>query len=248
MGKLSSAIKAGQSAAQFANNANQARTAANDFRQADKRQMGRDAGRYAFSEGANTGKTVGKTWLKTFEVIPRLVVRTLQFILALVAVGFYGHRVDEDRKGEGHSFAPEWLFAVIVCGCSAVTAVVFLMAASAGAIPFIGSRLKMLKTYRAFAWDASLFIAWLVVFGIFAGIFLKRKSDEPYKGASVGSMKTAVWVDMVNAVLWMGSAGYGCFKTFLGRKVDEASDKVGNKLFSKKGGNDHEMKNYSESV
>ncbi|OAR01929.1 hypothetical protein LLEC1_02390 [Akanthomyces lecanii] len=195
MGKFASALKAGQTAAQFANDANNARNAANDFRKADKRQMGRDAGRYAFSEGANTGKTMGKTWLKTFEVIPRIVVRTLQFILALVAVGFYGHR-----------------------------------------------------THRAFAWDASLWIAWLVVFGIFAGIFLKRKSDEPYKGAGVGAMKTAVWVDLVNAILWMGSAGYGCCKTFLGRKVDEASDKVGNKLFSRKGGNAHEMKNYPESV
>lgn len=247
MGKLSSAIKAGQQARQFANDANNARTAVNDFRQADKGQMGRDAGRYAFNEGANTGKTMGKTWLKTFEVIPRIVVRTLQFILAIVCCGFYGHRVDADRK-DGKGFAPEWLFAIIVAGVSAVTAVLFMAAASAGAIPFIGSRLKLLKTYRAFAWDASLFIAWLVVFGIFAGIFLHRKSDEPYKGASVGSMKTAVWVDLVNAILWMGSAGYGCFKTFLGRKVDEAGDKVGNKLFSKKGGNEHEMKNYPESV
>ncbi|KAJ4150747.1 hypothetical protein LMH87_011482 [Akanthomyces muscarius] len=247
MGKLASALKAGQTAAQFANDANNARNAANDFRQADKRQMGRDAGRFAFSEGANTGKTMGKTWLKTFEVIPRIVVRTLQFILALVAVGFYGHRVDADRKDD-KGYAPEWLFAVVVAGCSAVTAISFMVAASAGAIPVIGARLKMLKTHRAFAWDASLWIAWLVVFGIFAGIFLKRKSDEPYKGASVGAMKTAVWVDLVNAILWMGSAAYGCFKTFLGRKVDEASDKVGNKLFSKKGGNAHEMKNYPESV
>lgn len=247
MGKLSSAIKAGQTAAQYANTANTARNNANEFRQADKKQMGRDAGRYAFNEGASTGKTMGKTWLKTFEVIPRIVCRTLQFILALVACGFYGNRVQADHNGD-HGYSPEWIFAIIVAGLSAATSVVFMAAASAGAIPLIGSRLKLLKTHRAFAWDASLFIAWLVVFGIFAGIFLKRKSDEPYKGASTGTMKTAVWVDLVNSILWMGSAGYGCFKTFLGRKVDSASDRVGNKLFSKKGNNEHEMKNYPESV
>ncbi|KAM3505115.1 hypothetical protein MY10362_003154 [Beauveria mimosiformis] len=247
MGKLSSFVKAGQTAAQLANDANKMRGAAADFHQADKRQMGRDAGHFAFSEGANTGKTMGKTWLKTFEVIPRLVARVLQFILALIAVGFYGHRVDKDRKS-GAALAPEWLFAVVVAGASAVTAVVFLVLASAGALPVVGARLKMLKTHRAFAWDASLWVAWLVVFAIFASIFLKRSSDDPYKGASVGPMKTAVWVDLVNAVLWMGSAGYGCFKTFLGRKIDAASDKIGNKLFSKKGGKGHEMKTYTESV
>ncbi|XWW92949.1 hypothetical protein V2A60_000877 [Cordyceps javanica] len=248
MGKLSSVIKAGQTAAKLANDANNVRTAANDLRQADKGQMGRDVGRAAFSGGANTGKEMGKSWLKTFEVIPRLVLRALQFVLALIAVGFYGHCLDADRKS-GRSFAPEWLFAVVVCGCSALTAVVFLLAASAGAIPVIGGRLKMLKTHRAFAWDASLWIAWLVVFGMFAGIFLKRKSSEPYKGASVGPMKLAVWFDLVNAVLWLASAGYGCFKTFLGNKVDAASDKIGNKLFSKKkSSNAHEMKSHSESV
>ncbi|KAJ2977421.1 hypothetical protein NQ176_g4381 [Zarea fungicola] len=247
MGKLSSAIKAGQTAAQFANNAQNAHAAAQTFRQADKRQIGRDAGRFAFNEGASTGKTVGKTWLKTFEVIPRMVVRTLQFILAIMACGFYGHRVDADRQSH-KGFAPEWIFAILVAGLSAVTAIAFVVAASAGIIPIIGSRLKLLKTYRAFAWDATLFIAWLVVFGIFAAIFLRRKNDDPYKGASVGTMKTAVWVDLVNAILWLVSAAYGCVKTFLGRKIDAASDKVGDKLFSRKGGDEHEMKNYAESV
>ncbi|KAM3434646.1 hypothetical protein MY4824_005325 [Beauveria thailandica] len=247
MGKINTMVNAGQTAAQLATDTNKMRAAAADFHQADKRQMGRDAGHFAFSKGANTGKTMGKTWLKTFEVIPRLVARVVQFVLALIAVGFYGNRVDEDRKS-GAALAPEWLFAVVVAGTSAVTAVVFLGLASAGALPVVGARLKMLKTHRAFAWDASLWVAWLVVFGIFASIFLKRSSDDPYKGASVGVMKTAVWVDLANAVLWMGSAGYGCFKTFLGRKMDAASDKVGNKLFSKKGGKGHEMKTYTESV
>ncbi|EGX90637.1 hypothetical protein CCM_07057 [Cordyceps militaris CM01] len=247
MVQLTSILKAGRTAAKFANDANTARAAANDFRQADKAQMGRDAGRMAFSEGANTGAAMGKTWLKTFEVVPRLVVRGLQFVFALVAVGFYGHRVDADRKAE-RAIAPEWLFAVVVCGLSALTAVAFVLAATAGAIPVVGGFLKMLKTHRAFGWDATLWIGWLVVFGMNAGIFLKRSADDPYKGASVRVMKVAVWVDLVNAVFWMLSAAYGCIKTFLGAKVDAASEKVGNKLFSKKGGNKHEMKNMSTNV
>lgn len=255
MGKLSSAIKAGQTVASAAQSANALRGAANDFRTADKQQMGRDAGHYAFKEGAATGKTMGKTWLKTFEVIPRLVCRGLQFILAIVAIGFYGNRVQADGKSD-HGYSPEWLFAVIVASLSALTAVAFTATASAGVIPVVGSRLKLLRTYRAFAWDLSLFVAWIVVFGIFAGIFLKRGSgsEDRYKGASTGAMKTAVWVDLVNALLWAFSGAYGGFKTFLGGKADEMTDKVGNKMFKKKEkkgngeGQGNEMKNYPESV
>jgi hypothetical protein len=256
MGKITSAIKIGQTVSQAAHSANTFRTAANDFRTADKRQMGRDAGHYAFKEGASTGTDMGKSWLKTFEVIPRLICRGLQFILAIVAIGFYGNRVEADRKS-GNGYSPKWLFAVIVAGLSSVTSVVFLGAASAGAIPFVGSKMKLLKTYRAFAWDLSLFIAWMVVFGIFAGIFLKRDSgdeEDKYKGASTGAMKTAVWIDLVNSLLWVFSGIYGAFKTFLGGKVDGVTDKVGDKLFSKKKkeanwhGQGHEMKNYPESV
>ncbi len=253
MGKLSSAIKAGQTVASAAHSANALRGAATDFRTADKQQMGRDAGHFAFNEGASTGKTMGKTWLKTFEVIPRLVCRGLQFILAIVAIGFYGNRVQADGESD-HGYSPEWLFAVIVASLSALTAVAFTATASAGVIPFVGSKLKLLRTYRAFAWDLSLFVAWVVVFGIFAGIFLKRDSGETYKGASTGAMKTAVWVDLVNALLWVFSGVYGGFKTFLGGKADEMTDKVGNKMFSKKKksnngqGEGNEMKNYPESV
>ncbi|KAG7137045.1 hypothetical protein HYQ46_008619 [Verticillium longisporum] len=206
MGKFGQAMQAGQTAIELTRNAQGLANAASDFRAADKRDLGRQAGHAAFSEGAETGKAVGKTWLKTFEVIPRLVCRALQF----------------------------WLFAVIVGGLSAVTAVAFLAAAPLSAIPVVGSRIKMVKTYRAFAWDATLFVAWIVVFGIMAGIFLGRDSDDPYKGASTGAMKTAVWVDLVNAIFWAVSGAYGCFKTFLGEKADQATDKIGKKLFEKK--------------
>ncbi|KAM0538060.1 hypothetical protein ACHAO2_005104 [Verticillium nonalfalfae] len=236
MGKFGQAMQAGQTAIELTRNAQGLANAASDFRAADKRDLGRQAGHAAFSEGAETGKAVGKTWLKTFEVIPRLVCRALQLVFALIACGFYGHRVDADRKDEDGSggFSPEWLFAVIVGGLSAVTAVAFLAAAPLSAIPVVGSRIKMFKTYRAFAWDATLFVAWIVVFGIMAGIFLGRDSDDPYKGASTGAMKTAVWVDLVNAIFWAVSAAYGCFKTFLGEKADQATDKIGKKLFEKK--------------
>ncbi|KAM5349645.1 hypothetical protein ACJ41O_006150 [Fusarium nematophilum] len=233
MGKFGNAIKAGQTAIELGKTAQGFAGTASELRSADKGELGRKAGRHAFNEGTETGKTVGKAWLKTFEVVPRLVCRGLQFLFAIIACGFYGNRVAADDKADD-GFSPEWILAIIVAGVSATTAILFVAATPLGALPYIGSRLKLFKTYRAFAWDLILFIAWIVVFGIFAAIFLHRDSDNPYKGSSTGSMKVAVWIDMVNSLLWLASGLYGCVKTFLGDKADEMTDKVGQKLFEKR--------------
>ncbi|KAL0943605.1 uracil phosphoribosyltransferase [Colletotrichum truncatum] len=244
---LSNALKAGQTVIELGRTAQGLSGAASELRSADKGELGRQAGRHVFNEGAETGKTMGKTWLKTFEVVPRLVCRGLQFLFALIACGFYGNRVHaEDKADEG--FSPEWIFAITVAGAAAVTAVLFVAATPLGAIPFIGSKIKIFKTYRAFAWDLFLFIMWIAVFGIFAGIFLKRDSDDKYKGSSTGLMKTAVWVDLVNAILWLVSGVYGCIKTFLGDRADQLSDKVGQKLFEKKAKAPAKQADYAESV
>lgn len=235
MGKLDKALKAGQVAIELTNNAKTVAGVASSFKAADKSELGRAAGRHAFNEGAGVGKTAGKSWLKTFEVIPRLVCRGLQFLFAIIACGFYGNRVDAESKA-GDGVSAEWIYAVMVAGLSAVTAVLFVAATPLGAIPVIGSALKLFKTYRAFAWDMILFIAWIVTFGIFAGIFLKRggEDEDRYKGSNTSAMKAAVWIDFVNAILWIVSGIYGATKTFLGDKMDEATDKAGHKLFSKK--------------
>ncbi|KAK7420748.1 hypothetical protein QQX98_002552 [Neonectria punicea] len=245
MNKFGSAIKAGQTAIELGQNVHGLAGAASEFRAADKGELGRKAGRHAFNEGAETGKTMGKTWLKTFEVVPRLVCRGLQFIFALIACGFYGHRVDQDRERED-GFSPEWYLALIVAGASAITSLVFVAATPIGAIPYVGSKIKITKTYRAFVWDLILFISWIVVFGIFAGIFLHRDSEDKYKGSTTGPMKVAVWVDLVSSLLWFASGVYGCLKTFLGEKADQMTDKMGKKLFDKKAAADKNA--YAESV
>ncbi|KAF4976586.1 hypothetical protein FZEAL_6764 [Fusarium zealandicum] len=247
MSKFKSALKTGQAAIELGHNVNSFAGAASEFRSADKADLGRKAGRHAFNEGADTGKTMGKTWLKTFEVVPRMVCRGLQFVFALIACGFYGNRVRKDNEADD-GFSVEWIFAITVAGLSATTALLFVAVTPLGAIPFIGSKLKLFKTYRAFAWDLILFVTWMVVFGIFAGIFLGRDSDNPYKGSSVGPMKVAVWIDLVNALLWLVSGVYGAIKTFLGEKADLMTDKVGQKLFEKKNKAPAKETDYAESV
>ncbi|KAF4470583.1 uracil phosphoribosyltransferase [Fusarium albosuccineum] len=238
MGKLGSAIKAGQTAIELGQNVNNIKGAASEFRSADKGELGRKAGRHAFNEGADTGKTMGKTWLKTFEVVPRMICRGLQFIFGLIACGFYA----------SNNVSAACTFAIAISVISTITAVLFVAATPLGALPYIGSKLKLFKTYRAFAWDLILFLMWIIVFGIFAVIFLKRDSDDPYKDSSTSAMKIAVWIDLVNSIFWLTSGVYGCIKTFLGEKADELTDKMGQKMFEKKNKTPAKDDGYAESV
>ncbi|KAL1852517.1 hypothetical protein Daus18300_012115 [Diaporthe australafricana] len=181
--------------------------------------------------GANTGISYGKKAatapLKAWENIPRLVVRALQFVLGLVVVGLYGHRVAKQREGDGLP-SPEWVYGLVVAGLSCVTAVAFAAAAPFGAVS------NKFKTARLFSWDLTLFLLWIIVFGIFGGIFLHRDSDDSYKGSSTAVEKGAVWLDLVNAIFWLISGTYGFIKTFLGEKVDSLGEKATGKLFGKK--------------
>lgn len=233
MGKLGTAIKVSQRAVQVGRSAQELHATTAELRTMNKGDLSRAAGHAAFNEGADTGKTIGKTWLKTFEVLPRMICRGLQFLFAMIACGFYGNRVDANREGGG-GFAPEWLFAITICSLSAITSVLYCMATPLGALPFIGSKLKLVKTYRAFSWDLALFICWLVAFGLFAGIFLHRDNNDAYKGAKPATMKIAVWIDLVNVLLWLTSGVYGALKTYLGDKADQMTDKLGKKMFEKK--------------
>ena len=176
--------------------------------------------------GANTGISYGKKAatapLKAWENIPRWVVRGLQFVLGLVVVGLYGHRVQKQ-------ITAEWVFGLVVAALSCVTAVAFAVAAPFGAVS------NRCKTARLFSWDLTLFLLWIVVFGIFGGIFLHRDDEDgSYKGSNTAVEKGAVWVDLVNAILWLISGIYGLIKTFMGRKVDTLGEKVTDKVFGKK--------------
>ncbi|KAI0431140.1 hypothetical protein F5Y09DRAFT_204783 [Xylaria sp. FL1042] len=148
-----------------------------------------------------------ETWL-------RLAGRSLQLIFALVVVGLYGSRVSSDHTND-RSQAVQWVFALIVSSLSAITSVLFAIPQ-----PFV-------RTARLFAWDFTLFILWIAVFGTFAVIFLRMPDDDAHKwyhNTRVSVMRHAVWIDLVNAVFWLLTGAYGCFRTFVSRKVDEKID------------------------
>jgi len=177
---------------------------------------------------AKLGKKAATAPLRAWENVPRWVLRGLQLLVALVAVGFYGRRVDTDRRS-GEPQAPEWVYGVAVAGLSAITAVAF---AVAGAMSAVSDRCR---TYRLFAWDATLFLLWIAMFGVSGYIFLHRDDGAPnYKGASTRIMKGVTWMDLASALLWLVSAVYGAVKTFAGNKVDSVTGRVVGKVFGPK--------------
>ena len=155
-----------------------------------------------------------------FELIARWVVRGVQLIFALIVIGFYGHRVDQDRKA-GHPQSAAWVFAVITAGLSSIATVVY-------SVPVF------IRSARLWSFDLFLFILWIATFGTFAGIFLKRESGTKYEGTSVRAMKVAVWLDLVNCILWLCTGIYGCLRTrcatWFDNKLDRAFKKGEQKI------------------
>lgn len=71
----------------------------------------------------------------------RYLLRVFQFVLAIVAAGLYGIRINADRLSHEHP-SGLWLFAEVVAGLSALTSLIYL-------IPSV-------RSFLFFIWDAVL--------------------------------------------------------------------------------------------
>ena len=133
------------------------------------------------------------------------IYRLLQIIFALTVVGLYGvdlHKANRENKYSDGKWVctalhfclnpadHEQVYAVVVGSLSAPTALAYL-------VPFV-HRIPFL-----FIWDTILFILWITLFGIFGKLFIH---ENPEGNGGIKRMKNAVWVDLVNALLWLFSA------------------------------------------
>ena len=83
---------------------------------------------------------------------------------------------------------PPQSYAVAVGAMAAITALVYMpLTIFAGTIMWL------------FAWDLLLFILWIAVFGLFASLYLH---ENPEGDGGVQRMKNAMWIDLVNMLLW----------------------------------------------
>ncbi|PVH86403.1 hypothetical protein DL98DRAFT_450573 [Cadophora sp. DSE1049] len=121
--------------------------------------------------------------------IAHSVYRFIQLVFALAVCGLYG--VDLNRANKAGKYSDgKWIYAEITASLSAFTALLYLAPFTAR-IPFI------------FVWDLILFILWIALFGLFGNMYIKEDAEG---NAGIKRMKNAVWIDLVNALLWLVSA------------------------------------------
>lgn len=112
----------------------------------------------------------------------RLTLRILQFIFAITVCGLYG--VDLHAATKAHVGADgKWVFAEIVAGLSCIVLPIYL-----------------LHSRWLFVIDAVLFILWTALFGLFGSIYIPANPTPHQSGQ--WRMKHAVWIDLVNMLLW----------------------------------------------
>lgn len=76
-----------------------------------------------------------------FMGLSRYILRIAQLVLALTVAGLYGIRINAERKAHA-SISHDWLFAAVVAGLAALTAIVYMVPA--------------VKSFLFFIWDAVL--------------------------------------------------------------------------------------------
>ncbi|OTB07333.1 hypothetical protein M426DRAFT_249242 [Hypoxylon sp. CI-4A] len=114
------------------------------------------------------------------------VLHFAQFVLAVAVCGLYG--IDLHRAhSEGKYIDGKWVYAEVVGGLAALTAILYL-------VPFI------LRFAAVTIWSFVLFVLWIALFGLFGSMYIH---EEPEGNSDIQRMKNTVWIDLVNALLWL---------------------------------------------
>ncbi|CAG8948125.1 unnamed protein product [Penicillium salamii] len=146
-------------------------------------------------------------------LVPRAALRTLQFVFAITVAGLYG--VDLARATKSNTSAPtEWVYAEIVAALSALTCIIHCF---------------VTVVHVAWsAWDGVLFVLWLAQTGVFGNIYTSGTATREYETttSSLPRMRAAVWIDLVNMLMWFTTFILGiawCCRT---RKVTRRTDEL----------------------
>ncbi|KAJ6131777.1 hypothetical protein N7471_006992 [Penicillium samsonianum] len=160
-------------------------------------------------------RTIDQYWHKSglCGVISRATLRTLQFVFAVTVAVLYGVDLAHSTKSNNRAHS-EWIYAEFVAALSAMTCIVhcFITVTQVGWS----------------AWDGVLFVLWLAQVGVFGTIYTSHVNTK-YENAtlSIPRMRAAVWIDLVNMVLWFATMVLGiawCIRT---RKVRRGTDQFG---------------------
>lgn len=120
----------------------------------------------------------------------RLSVRVLQLIFALASGISYAIEL---RHGNGRGEASgTFLFSQVAFGATIITLIIN----------------GVTVRYYRLSWlvDWILTVFWFALFAVCYQVYLGGKMIPAYAGVNTGRMERAVWCDLINALLWLGSA------------------------------------------
>ncbi|KAL8772740.1 MAG: hypothetical protein Q9209_002085 [Squamulea sp. 1 TL-2023] len=130
--------------------------------------------------------------------LPLWVLRFLQFVFAITVIGLYAQ--DLRAASKVHSYSDtKWGYAVAVGVIGAVSSLLLAW-----------PRLSM----WGWGWDLVVFILFTALFGLFGKMYIHEK---PEGLADIKRMKNAVWIDLINMLLWFITAIYGMIMFFFFR-------------------------------
>ncbi|KAL8660920.1 MAG: hypothetical protein Q9202_006096 [Teloschistes flavicans] len=127
--------------------------------------------------------------------IPLWTLRFLQFVFAITVIGLYAQDLRKAHKEHKYSDS-KWGYATAVGTIGGVSSLVLLWPA-----------LSMF----AWAWDLVVFILFIALFGLFGNLYIH---ENPEGDGGIKRMKNAVWIDLINALLWLVTALYGLILFF----------------------------------
>ena len=133
----------------------------------------------------------------------RLSIRMFQFIFVLASGISYAIELS---RGNGRGEASgSFVFSQVVFGATLTTLIIN------GAT---------VREYR-FSWIAEWVLAvfWFALFAVFYEVYLGGDMTPTYGGVDLGRMERAVWCDLINALLWLGSALFSSMMCCSGTKA-----------------------------
>ncbi|KAF1922849.1 uncharacterized protein M421DRAFT_426472 [Didymella exigua CBS 183.55] len=120
----------------------------------------------------------------------RLSVQVLQLIFALASGISYAIEL---RRGGGRGGASgSFVFSQVVFSATLLVLIIN----------------GVTVRYYRFSWmtDWTLALFWFALFAVFYEVYFGGDMTPAYGGVNAGRMEGAVWCDLVNALLWLGSA------------------------------------------
>lgn len=128
--------------------------------------------------------------------ILRLVMRFFQLIMGIVVIGLYAQDLRRAHN-QGVKYDSKWMYATVTGTLAAFWAIVCM--------------LPLVKAWFFFAVDFVMFILYVTAFGIFGKMYI---NEDPEGNGGIQRMKNAVWILLVNMLLWFFTFVYGAVVFF----------------------------------